>query len=184
MSLVSTVSQQLMDRFEVERNPISLAAVKALGDAHLKCCIQMYHSLALITKGSVRIVEESNGAEAWRLIHSRYLPDTQNGQHVLMQKIMMLATLWCVHAERFSVRFQSLRAGCRRMGTCVRNCFGRCSQIQSDDEYGTEFSKEQLAVEYKRLPLFGKFCCNGGTLSEILRSKPDRVSLKWNRCEK
>ena len=49
MSLVSTVSQQLMDTCEVERNPISLAAVQALGDAHLKCCIQMYYSLALIT---------------------------------------------------------------------------------------------------------------------------------------
>ena len=75
MSLVSTVSQQLMDRCKVERNPISLAAVQALGDAHLKCCIQMHYSLALITKGSVRTlvrsVEESNGAEAWRLIHSR-----------------------------------------------------------------------------------------------------------------
>ena len=33
MSLVSTVSQQLMDRCEVELNPISLAAVQALGDA-------------------------------------------------------------------------------------------------------------------------------------------------------
>ena len=51
MSLVSTVSKQLMDRCEVERNPISLAAVQALGDAHLKCCIQMGYSLALITKG-------------------------------------------------------------------------------------------------------------------------------------
>ena len=74
MSLVSTVSQQLMDRCEVERNPISLAAVKALGDAHLKCCMQMYYSLALVTKGSVRTlvrsVEASNGAEAWRLVHN------------------------------------------------------------------------------------------------------------------
>ena len=41
MSLVSTVSQQVMDRCEVERNPISLAAVQGLGDAHLKCSIQM-----------------------------------------------------------------------------------------------------------------------------------------------
>ena len=53
MSLVSTVSQPLMNRCEVERNPISLAAVQALGDAHLKRCIHMYHSLALITKCSV-----------------------------------------------------------------------------------------------------------------------------------
>ena len=65
----------MMDKCEVERNPISLAAVKALGDAHLKCCIQMYYSLALITKGSVRTliqsVEETNGAEARRLIQQQ-----------------------------------------------------------------------------------------------------------------
>ena len=82
MSLVSSVSQPLMGNCEVERNPISLAAVKLLGDAHLKCCIQMFYSLALLTKGSVqtliRSVEESNGAEAWRLIHLRYALDTQN----------------------------------------------------------------------------------------------------------
>ena len=29
----------------------------------------------------VRSVEESNGAEAWRLIHSRHAPDTQNRQY-------------------------------------------------------------------------------------------------------
>ena len=105
MSLVSTVSQPLMDKCDVERNPISLAAVKVLRDAHLKCCIQMYFSLALRTKGSVRTlvrsVAESNGAEAWRLIHSRYAPDTQNRQYVLMQKIMMPAKRWCDHAVGF-----------------------------------------------------------------------------------
>ena len=56
MSHVSSVSQALMGKYEAERNHITLAAVK---------------SLALITKGSVRTlvgsVEESNGAEAWRL---------------------------------------------------------------------------------------------------------------------
>ena len=81
MSLVSAVSQALMDKCEIERNPISLAAVRALGDAHLKCCMQMYYALAVITKGSVRTlvrsVEETNGAEAWRLIHSRYAPVTK-----------------------------------------------------------------------------------------------------------
>ena len=104
-SLVSSVSHELMDRCEVERNPISLKAVKLLGDAHLKCCIQMYCSLSLITKGSVRTlvrsVEESNGAEAWRLIRNRCAPDTQNRQYALMQKIMLLAKLWCDHAEGF-----------------------------------------------------------------------------------
>ena len=87
-----------MDKCEIERNPISLVAVKALGDAHLKWCVQMYNSLALITKGSVRTVvrsvEESNEAEAWRLTQSRFAPDTQNRQYALMQKIMMLAKRW------------------------------------------------------------------------------------------
>ena len=41
MSLVSSVSHELMDRCEIERKSISLMAVTALGDAHLKCCIQM-----------------------------------------------------------------------------------------------------------------------------------------------
>ena len=63
----------------------------------------MYYSLSLITKGSVRTLvrsfEESNGAEAWRLIHDRYAPDTQNRQYALMQKIMMPAKLLCDHAE-------------------------------------------------------------------------------------
>ena len=98
MSLVSSVSHELMYRCEVERNPISLTAVRALGEAHLKCCMQMYYALALITRGSVRTlirsVEETNGAEAWRLIHSRYAPDTQNRQCALMQRIMMLAKPW------------------------------------------------------------------------------------------
>ena len=85
MSLVSAVSQPLMTRCEVSGKSSEsdlLAAVKALGDAHLKCCIHMYYSLALITKGSVRTlvrsVEESNGAEAWRLIHNRPAPDSES----------------------------------------------------------------------------------------------------------
>ena len=105
LSLVSTVSPPLMDKCEVERNPIFLAGVKLLGDAHVKCCIQMYYSLALITKGSVRTlvqsVEGSNGVEAWRPTHSRCAPDTQNRQYALMQKIMMPAKHWCDHAEGF-----------------------------------------------------------------------------------
>ena len=87
MSFVSSVSHALMDRCEVNRNPISLAAVRALGEAHLKCCMQMYYALGLITRGSVRTlvrsVEETNGAEAWRLIRSRHAPDTQNRQYAL-----------------------------------------------------------------------------------------------------
>ena len=87
-----------MDKCEIERNPISLAAVKLLGDAHL-------YSLALIPKGSVRTlvrsVEESSGAEAQRVKHNRYAPNTQNRQYALMQKIMMPSKLWCDHAEGF-----------------------------------------------------------------------------------
>ena len=126
-----------MDRCDDERNPISLAAVRALGDALLKCCVQMYHSLALITKGSVRTlvrsVEESNGAEAWRLIHSRCAPDTQNRHYALMQKIMMLAKLWWDHAEGFE-------SGFRAWELDVGDCFGRFRQIHSDDADGTDFS--------------------------------------------
>ena len=88
MSLVSAVSHTLMDKSDAEHNQIGLAAVQALGEPHLTCCIQMYHSLATITKGSVRTlvrsVEQSNGAEAWRLIHSSYAPDTQNRQYALI----------------------------------------------------------------------------------------------------
>ena len=32
------------------------------------------------------------------------------------------------------------------MGTCVRNCFGRCSQIHSDDVYGTDFLRNNLQL--------------------------------------
>ena len=67
ISLLSSVSQSLMDKCAAERILISLTAVKAQGEASLKCCIQMYCSLALTTKRSVRAlvrsVEESNGAE-------------------------------------------------------------------------------------------------------------------------
>ena len=42
MSFVSVVSHLLMDKCEAERNQITLASVKPLGEAHLKCCTQMY----------------------------------------------------------------------------------------------------------------------------------------------
>ena len=66
---------------------------------------EMLRTVALITKGSgrtlIRSVEESNGAEALRMIHSRCAPDTQNRHYALTQKIMMLAKLWCDHTEGF-----------------------------------------------------------------------------------
>ena len=64
-------------------------------------------------------------------------------------------------------------AGCWTMGTCVRNCVGRCSQIHSDDEYGTDFSQEQFAVGYVRQQCRSSNTsfCNGvalpGTLEQI-----------------
>eukprot|EP00974_Lingulodinium_polyedra_P066269 6413015-Lingulodinium_polyedra.AAC.1 len=76
-----------MDAIEVQPTEIKLERVKAMDDtrgdeAYFTCCKQMYYALALITSGSVRAlvrtVEETNGAEAWRLIHARYAPDTQN----------------------------------------------------------------------------------------------------------
>ena len=76
-----------------------------LGEASLKRCFQMYYSLALITKGRVRTlvrsVDESNGAEARRLVHSKYAPGTQHRQYVLMQKIMKPVKPWCDQTEVF-----------------------------------------------------------------------------------
>ena len=54
MSLVSSVSQMLMDKCEAARIPIPLTVVTAQGEASLKCCIQTYYSLALIRTGSVQ----------------------------------------------------------------------------------------------------------------------------------
>ena len=77
MSLVSSVSQKLIDKCEAEWKHVDLAA---LGGASLTCCIQMSYSLALITKGSartlVRSVEESNGAEASQEIRARYTTES------------------------------------------------------------------------------------------------------------
>ena len=137
MSLFSSVS--------IERKPISLAAVRALGEAHLKSCMQMCFALALITRGSVRTlirsVEETNGAEAWRLIHSRHAPDAQNRQYALMQKIMMPAKTWCDHTEGFEsgLRSRELDVGEweRASGTALAD---GSSQVHCDDEYGPDFS--------------------------------------------
>ena len=52
-------------------------------------------------------LRNSNGAEAWRLIHSRDSPDTQNRQYTLMQKIMMPSKLWCEHTEGFESGLRS-----------------------------------------------------------------------------
>ena len=74
MCVVNPVSQQLLDRCEIEKNPISLQAAQALEDEYPNCSTQIYYSLALITKGSaktlVHSVEATHGAEAWRLLLS------------------------------------------------------------------------------------------------------------------
>ena len=176
-----------MDKCEAERNPITLVGLKALGEAHLKCCMQMHYSLALTTKGSVRTlvrsVEESSAAEAWRLIHSRY--GSRHSESTVCfdaEGSRCLRNSGVGRAEGFRIRLESLGAGCRRIGTCVRNCFGRCSQLHSDDEYGTDFSEEQLAVGY-----ILKQCRSSQSFVAMvllfpkLWSKPDSVSLKWNR---
>ena len=87
MSLVSSVSHTLMDRCEVEQNPISLAAVRALGEAHLKCCMQMYFCIGL------------------HFDKRQCTNHTQNRQYALMQKIMMPAKPWCVHKGKSKERF-------------------------------------------------------------------------------
>ena len=88
-----------MDKCEARRNHITLAAVKAQGEPLLKCCVQMYHSLALITKGSVRTLVRSGGESRSRGMASG--AHKQHSQYALMQKIMMLAKPWCDHAEGF-----------------------------------------------------------------------------------
>ena len=55
--IVSSVSQTLADKcsiFELRRTDVLLVSLRTL----------------------FRSVEESDGAEAWRLIHNRYAPDT------------------------------------------------------------------------------------------------------------
>ena len=68
-----------------------------------------------------------------------------------------------------------MRAGCRRLGTCVRNCVGGCSLIHSDDEYGTDFLGTICSwVDTPPVPLlFKQFCCNGVFLRKF-RSESDR----------
>ena len=159
MSLVSPVSHTLMDKCEIERNPISLAVVRALGEAHLKCCMQMYYAWALITRGSVRTliqsVEETNGAEAWRLIHSRYAPDTQNRQYALMQKIMMPAKPWCDHTEGFESGLRSWEMDVgqweRASGTALADAVKHTVTMN----VAPIFLQEQFAVGY-----ISQQCCS------------------------
>ena len=71
MSLVSSVSHEMMNRCEIERNPISLAAVRAR-----RCTLEVLHAdvfcIGFDNERQCTNPKETNGAEAWRLIHSRY----------------------------------------------------------------------------------------------------------------
>ena len=185
MSLVSTVSQQSMDKCEIERNPICLVAVNALGDAHMKCCTQLYFSLALFIKGSVRTlvrsVEEYNGAEAWRLIRSRYAPDTQNRQCASMQKIMMRAKLWCDHAEGFDsgLRAWELDVGewerASGTGLAVAVKYTVMTNMAPIFFSGTVCSWARTPT----VPLFEELCCNGVSLPETLeRIRPCQLEME------
>ena len=167
-------------------NPISLAAVKLVGDTHLKCCIQMYFSLALTTKVSVRTVarsvEDSNGAEAWRLIHIIYAPDTQNRQYALMQKIMMPAKLWCGHAEGFEepgLRALDVGEWERASGTALADAVKYTVMmnvapifLRNNLQLGAYANSAALRTALLHMVL----------LFPKLWSKSDRVSWKWNRC--
>ena len=97
-----------MDKCGIERNPISLGSSERAGRRTPEVLHTDVPFVGLDNERQcVRSVEESNGAEAWRLMHSRYVPETQNRQYALMQKIMMRSKFWRDHAEGFE---SSLRA--------------------------------------------------------------------------
>ena len=141
MSFVSSVSHELMDRVEMERNAISLAAVSALGEAHLKCCMQMYDALALDNE---RLCTNPC-SDPWRKPTARHSKSTVcpgAEDHDACENP------GCDHTEGFESGLRSWGAGRRRVGTCFWNCVGRCSQVHSDDEYGPDFFSKQSAVGY------------------------------------
>ena len=168
MSLVSSVSHELMDRCEIERNPISLAAVRALGDAHLKCCMQMYYALALMTKGSVRTlirsVEETNGAEAWRLIHSRYASGTALADAVKYTVVMNRAPIFLRNSLQLS--------------TCANSTALRAALLQwcySSRNFWERIRPRHLEMERVQMMTGGKL-----TLSREVRQK---AKVKTNTRE-
>ena len=79
--------------------------------------------------------------------------------------------------------FESLGARCRRVGLCFRNCSCGCSQIHSDEEYGTDFSQEQLAVWVLKqtVHLFEQLCCNGVYPATLEHLQPCQVGLEQVR---
>ena len=146
-------------------------------------CVQMYHELALITRGSVRTlirsVEETNGAEAWRLIQSRYAPDTQNRQDSLMQKIMMLAKPWCDHTEGVESGLRSWELDVeeweRAYGTALADAV-KCTVMMNMPRFFLE-----TVCSWVHMPtaqLFVQTCCNGVTPLETLeRIRPRHLEM-------
>ena len=92
---------------------------------------------------------------------------------------------------RFWTRLESLGAGCRRVGTRFWVCVGRCNQVHSDDEYGTDFFEGQFAVgcvHIPTVPLFEQPCGNGVILPETLeRIRPCQLEMQraqtMTRCK-
>ena len=78
------------------------------------------------------------------------------------------------------MKLASLGAGCRRMRTRFWTCVDRCSQVHSDDEYGTDFLRNSLQFgTYANNALFEQLCCNGVTLSNTLeRIRPCQLDME------
>ena len=164
-----------------------LGSREQLGEASLKCSIQMYYSLALITKGSVRTlvrsVEESNRAEAWRLMHSRFAPDTQNRQHALMQEIMMPVKPWCDHTEGFEsgLRAWELDVGEweRASGTSLADAAKYAMMMNM----APMFLKNNLHLcTNANSAALRTACCIGVIIPSIFGASPTTSAGNQNRC--
>ena len=87
------------------------------------------------------------------------------------------------------MKLASLEAGCRRMRTRFWTCADRCSQVHSDDEYGTDFLRNSLQLgTYANNALFEQLCCNGVTLPKTLeRIRPCQLDMEraqmMTRCK-
>ena len=154
----------------------------------------MCYSLALITKGSVRTlvrsVEESNGAGAWRPMHSRYAPRTQNAQYPLMQKIMMPAKLWCDHAEGFESSLRAWEPDVgeweRASGTALADAVNYTVMMNM----APIFLRNNLQLgTYANSTALRQTCCSGVTPLETLeRIRPcqlemEQVQMMTTRCK-
>ena len=152
-----------------------------LGEASMKCSIQMCYSLALITKGSVQTldlsVEESNRAEAWRLMHSRFAPDTQNRQHALMQEIMMPVKSWCDHTEGFESGLRAWELDVGEWERASGPSLADAVKYTSDGENGTDLSQEHpcMCVFMQTVQLFEPIGCIGVSIPSIFGKHPRQL---------